>query len=288
MKRLSCALCLSALSLLAQAEPPRIASLSWEPTEHLLALGITPLAVADAADYRSWVVRPRLPAQSAELGSRTEPNLEALAELKPELILITPLLEDIRPNLERIAPVISYGDFTQKQDNLALQRQNFLDLGQRLGLRAQAQHRLAQMDADVATLRAQLDRHFAGQPPKVTVIRFASATQAYLFGPNSLPEHALTLLGLKPALQVPTSRWGSLQTPITALAGVGDGAVIYIEPFAQQSRLFSSTLWQAMPFVRNKRLVSMPPTWTHGGVLSVQYLAEAITGALLKLPPRKP
>jgi iron complex transport system substrate-binding protein len=130
MKHGTMLLCLPLLCWLPLAEPaePRIAALSWEPAEHLLQLGITPLTVADAADYRDWVVHPTLPAEVVNAGSRTEPNLERLAQLHPELILITPLLEDMRQPLERIAPVLSYGDFTQPRDNLQLQRDNYLRL----------------------------------------------------------------------------------------------------------------------------------------------------------------
>ncbi|MFK4075376.1 ABC transporter substrate-binding protein [Ectopseudomonas khazarica] len=286
MKRRTLLLCLPLLacSPLALSGEPRIAALSWEPAEHLLQLGITPLTVADAPDYRDWVVRPTLPADVVNAGSRTEPNLERLAQLRPELILITPLLEDIRAPLERIAPVLSYGDFTQKQDNLELQRSNYLDLAARLQRSDLANRRLRQMQQRIDALRQQLLVHFAGELPKVTLIRFASATQVYIFGPNSLPQHAMTLLGLQPAQAVPVSRWGSTQAPVTQLGGIEDGVVIYIEPFAQHERLFTTRLWQAMPFVRQQRLTSMRATWTHGGVFSVQYLAQAISEALLKLP----
>lgn len=96
-----------------QGTEPRIAALSWEVTEHVLQLGITPVAVADAADYRTWVVNPTLPETVPNAGTRGEPNLELLAQLRPDLILITPLLADIRDKLERIAPVAIYENFTQ-------------------------------------------------------------------------------------------------------------------------------------------------------------------------------
>lgn len=120
MTRHQILVCLTLYCWLAQSDAaePRIAALSWEPAEHLLQLGITPLTVADAPDYRTWVVRPQLPSEVLNTGSRTEPNLEQLAQLRPELILITPLLEDMRAPLERIAPVLSYGDYSQHQDNL--------------------------------------------------------------------------------------------------------------------------------------------------------------------------
>ena len=121
MKHGTMLLCLPLLCWLPLAEPaePRIAALSWEPAEHLLQLGITPLTVADAADYRDWVVHPTLPAEVVNVGSRTEPNLERLAQLHPELILITPLLDrklgEISP-IERASMWIGVYEFMHCMD----------------------------------------------------------------------------------------------------------------------------------------------------------------------------
>ncbi|MCU1719236.1 iron-siderophore ABC transporter substrate-binding protein [Pseudomonas sp. 5P_3.1_Bac2] len=270
---------------MALAEPPkRIVSLSWEMTEHLLQLGVLPQAVADAQVYRDWVVHPTLPLSVPNLGTRTEPNLELMAQLQPELILITPLLEDIRPKLERIATVLSYQDFTQEQDNQQLQRRNLLSLAAEVGAQNKALSELARMDQHLEQLRQQLYTHFNGQPPKVAVVRFDSPTVFYAMGPNSMPQHALSRLGLSPALEVAVSRWGALQKPVTDLGQIDDGVVLYIEPFAQHERLFSTALWQGMGFVKRGHVAAMRSVWTHGGIFCIEQLAEAISAALLTLP----
>jgi len=171
----------------AQAAEPRIAALSWEPVEHLLKLGVEPVAVADADDYRAWVVRPKLPTSAIDVGTRTEPNLELLAQLNLDLILITPLLEDLRPKLERIAPVVSFGDFTQERDNLVMQRDNYLELAHLLGRTARAQAQLTAMEAHIAEMRGRLLAHFGGELPALSVVRFTSPTTVLVFGPNSMP-----------------------------------------------------------------------------------------------------
>lgn len=266
-------------------EAPRIAALSWEPIEHLLMLGIEPVAVADADDYRAWVVRPTLPESVVEVGTRTEPNLELLAQLDLDLIVITPLLEDLRDKLERIAPVVSYGDFTQERDNYAMQRENYLALAERVGRLDRARATLAAMDARLGELRDRLHAHFGESLPAVTVVRFSTPTAVLVYGPNSMPRHALELLGLESAYDTPVSRWGNLQLPVTVLSEIDRGVVVHIEPFPGGERLFDSRLWQGMPFVRAGRFAGMRSTWTHGGVFCVLFLAEAITEALLEIPP---
>ncbi|WP_417792105.1 iron-siderophore ABC transporter substrate-binding protein [Stutzerimonas xanthomarina] len=290
MKRLPRLIALLGLLLLIgsrshASEAPRVAALSWEPVEHLLMLGIEPVAVADADDYRAWVVRPTLPDAVTRVGTRTEPNLELLAQLDLDLIVITPLLEDLRDKLERIAPVVAYGDFTQARDNYLMQRENYLALAKRIGRLDRARKTLAAMDARLNALRQQLHAHFGETLPAVSVVRFSTPTAVLVYGPNSMPAHALSLLGLDSAYATPVSRWGNLQLPVTVLSEIDEGVVLHIEPFAAGERLFRSRLWQGMPFVRAGRFAGMRPAWTHGGVFCVQFLAEAITEALLTIPP---
>lgn len=267
------------------SEAPRIAALSWEPVEHLLMLGIEPVAVADADDYRAWVVRPTLPSSVTRIGTRTEPNLELLAQLDLDLIVITPLLEDLRDQLEHIAPVVAYGDFTQARDNYVMQRKNYLALAERVDRIDRARQTLTAMDTRINGLRQQLHAHFGEALPAVSVVRFSTPTAVLVYGPNSMPLHALRLLGLSNAYDTPVSRWGNLQLPVTVLSEIEGGVVLHIEPFAAGERLFGSQLWQGMPFVRAKRFAGMRAAWTHGGVFCMQFLAEAITEALLTIPP---
>lgn len=275
----------AALTFTASADEARVVALSWESAEHLLKLDVTPLGVADAGDYRAWVVRPNLPEAVLDVGSRTEPNLELLAGLRPGLIVIPPMLEDMRKTLERIAPVLSYRSFTRDADNYALQRDSYLALARHLGREALAHERLAEMEAHIEALRQQLFAHFSGRPPKVTVIRFSSPTVVYINGQNSMVQRAMDLLQLEPAFPQPASDWGITQTSVTTLGAIRDGVVLHIEPFAQQDAIFGTPLWQAMPFVKAGRFGSLPSTWTYGGVFSVEYLAESIAKALLKIPP---
>ncbi len=279
-------LALASTAVLAASPPagsPRVVALSWEATEHLLELGITPIAAADAGDYRTWYVNPPLPAEVPNVGSRTEPNLELLVRMKPELIIISPLLEDMRDRIERIAPVMSHDSFSQERDNLELQRQGYLTLARRLGREAQAQARLRLMDERIADMRGQIAARFGTALPSVTVVRFSSPTVVFFNGPNSMPQHALDLLGLAPAHRVPPSAWGITQASITALGQVRQGVVLHIEPFTQQDKLFGTPLWQAMPFVKARRFAALPSIWTYGGVFSIERLAGSITQALLRL-----
>lgn len=273
------ALLLCLLPGLARAEP-RVVALSWEATEHLLKLDITPVAVADADRYRAQVARPPLPARVPSAGSRRAPNLEQLAAFKPDLIVIGEPLEGMRAQLARIAPVTAYGSLSQEHDSYLVARDDYLALAQRFGREDHALRELAAMQVQVDELHRQLVEHFRGHLPKVVVIRFTSPDTVRVDGGDSMIDHALQQLHLQPAYPQPREA----VVPVQALASIEEGVVLYIEPFAGQAQLFATREWRAMPFVRADRFAAMPDTWAHGGVFSIQYLAEAIAKALLSLP----
>jgi iron complex transport system substrate-binding protein len=95
------AVCLLLVSVLAQAgtsehehgdpelamTPKRVVTLDWAATEALLLLGVTPVGVADRDGYPIWVREPALPPGSYDVGARRAPSLEAIAELKADLIV---------------------------------------------------------------------------------------------------------------------------------------------------------------------------------------------------------
>nr|MBF0685547.1 iron-siderophore ABC transporter substrate-binding protein [Pseudomonas sp.] len=270
------------------APPRRIIALTWEAAEQVLELGIAPLAVADADDYREWVVRPNLPASTLSAGTRLEPNLELLIELKPDLILISPVLADMQVQLARIAPVLQFDAYRHDHDNAAVARQIFIELGRLLDRESQARQRLQHIEQRFTQLRTRLTEHFGTPLPEVEVVRFASPAIVFVYGANAMPIHALRRLGFTATEQQASSRWGVSQKHTIELASMQESIVLYQEPFEQAEQLFDTPLWQAMPFIRQGRFAAMRPTWSYGGAASLQYLAEAITEALLSLSPTAP
>ena len=84
--------------------PQRVIALNWAATEALLLLGVTPVGVADRDGYSVWVKEPELPEGVANIGTRVAPSLEAIAELKPDLIVTSSEMAPAANLLERIAP----------------------------------------------------------------------------------------------------------------------------------------------------------------------------------------
>lgn len=263
------------------APPQRIVSLNWALAEQLVELGVEPVGVADTGGYAQWVARPPLPAGVADVGRRDEPNIEAIATLDPDAILIADEQIAFASRLEEIAPVVHFDTFSESHDNPAVARDIYLRLASMLDRTELAEARLRELDARLGALRARIGEAFDGNPPKVTIVRFLDAKRVVIYGRNSMPEAAMNALGLASGYETPNSRWGLVFKPVTELGSIDEGFVMHIEPFAEADRLFSTPLWRAMPFVAENRFHTLPTLWTYGGIHSVGFIAEEIAGKLL-------
>ena len=263
--------------------PKRVAVLNWGVAEQVIELGITPVAMSDVKGYQQWVVKPAVPEGVIDIGTRAEPNFELLAELKPDVIFIASPQKDLQKRLEKIAPVLYYQTFSEDHNNAQAAITNFLRIGHVLDKEKLAQEKLVQMKQKIQQLKEQLDAAYPNGKPKVTAFRFASTTSVYLYGNNSIPQYALKELGFQNAMLQPTTQWGVTQKRLTDLKNIGNGIALYFLPFPQQSQLNRSVIWNAMPFVRDKKVASVSSTWSYGGAISIQYNAEALASSLLKL-----
>ncbi len=268
-----------------KSTPVRVASLNWTLTEQLLELDVVPLAMTDQAGYKVWVRQPALPAGIEELGSRSEPNLERLRELAPDLILINEVHSSLLPRLKQIAPVLYFKTFSAEHSNPETAIRVYRQLARLFDKQALAEQRLQEMSEAFRNLSQQLQTAYSGELPRVTTVRFSNPSSVYIYGDNSMSQYALEQLGITAALPQPNSQWGLVQKRVLDLSKIQQGAVLYFEPFAQWPRLESSRLWQAMPFVRKGQIQAVPSTWTYGGAMSLKYLAEALTGSLLAIAP---
>ncbi|MFT7185941.1 MAG: ABC-type Fe3+-hydroxamate transport system substrate-binding protein [Pseudohongiellaceae bacterium] len=260
--------------------PKRVAVLAWELAEQVIELGILPIAMPEVEQYHKWVVKPSLPATVEDLGSRDEPNLEKLMQLKPDLILIGYPQSDIKNQLEKIAPVLYFNSYSKAHNNVEAVIWGFKELAKLFGKQELAVKKLDDMNARIKFLGAELQQAFGVPLPKVTTLRFANTTSVYLFGDNSISQYVLKQMGFAPALPQENSQWGVTQTRLRELRKVGEGVVLYFKPFEQEEKLQNSPLWNAMPFVKVNHINSVASTWTYGGAMSIGYVAESLANSL--------
>ncbi|MFV0574005.1 MAG: ABC transporter substrate-binding protein [Vibrio sp.] len=261
--------------------PQRIVALNWDLAEQLLELDVTPVGVPNIKDYSTWVVKPAIPESVADLGTRAEPNLQKLAELKPDLILAASPQKDLIPRLQEIAPVLYYESYEGEKDSAEEVITNFKQIAQVVDKSELAEQKLAGMEERFSELNKQLTEKFGDKLPNVLAMRFANQTSVFVYTENSTTNYVLNKLGLTPAMPFPPAHWGIKQIRLTDLQAVKDGYVVYFGPFDQQAAMEKSMLWKAMPFVRNGKVNEADSVWNYGGAMSMKYIGESITKSLL-------
>ena len=272
---LFCALPLRA----ATPNPGRIIALEWLPTELLIALGVTPWGVADLHNYNIWVGEPKLPADVIDVGLRTEPNLELMAQMQPSLILCSNGYGPPKEKLTRIAPIMGFDLHSGDGKPFTAARASLRQLAARLGLSERAEQHLREVDDQLAAARERL-APYAGRT--LLLMSLLDSRHAITFGKNSLFLEVMTLLGLKNGWQGETNFWGSAVIGIEQLAQAGEVDVICFDHDndVEMQQLTRSPLWQAMPFVRTGRFQRVPAVWYYGATLSALHFVRVLERAL--------
>lgn len=172
--------------------PQRVVALQWDILENLVGLGIRPVGAADIAPWSEWVREPALPEGIVNVGTRAEPNLERIAELKPDLILIGPTQEDLLAQLNGIAPVLLFENYRAEsvEGEAETAIAQFRELAKLFRAEDRAESEIARIESGLAELGEKVKNAF-GTSPQVQVIRFSSLTTLFLYTPNSICDYAL-------------------------------------------------------------------------------------------------
>ncbi|MBE0404185.1 ABC transporter substrate-binding protein [Halomonas citrativorans] len=255
----------------------QFATVDWTIAETLVAIDAPISGVAQQKDYYDWVGEPQLPASATDLGLRTQPNFELLAQLAPEQILISPMFAALTPRLERIAPVTSIPLYSPGADTW----QEMQALTRQLGELTKRKPQAEQLIANTQVLMESL-REARPDTAPLLLVQFMDARHVRIFGDNSLYNAVLGELGLKNAWEQPTNAWGFTLTGIEVLAHYSEATLVIIDPLpiGVEEALAESGLWQQIPIVQSGNLLRLPPVWSFGALPSAQRFARVLTAGL--------
>lgn len=258
--------------------PQRIVALNWAMTETLLGLGVTPIAVAEPEGYRTWANHPPLPEGVLDVGNRREPNLEAISEARPDLILVSGDLQSMLPAFEAIAPTAVYTLFKPDQDAAKRAAEVTREIAEGLGRPEAGEALLADVDQQLAADAHRLrEAGYADQP--VLLMSFLDERSLRVHAPNALLSSALEDLGLRNAWDGDSNFWGFATIDLTQLGRFPDAHFLIIQPTPPglQQALENNPLWQALKPVQAGRVTELPPVWTFGSVLTRARMGDVLT-----------
>jgi ABC-type Fe3+-hydroxamate transport system substrate-binding protein len=262
------------------ASPERIVALDWPSAQNLLALGVDPMALPERALYAELVVEPALSPTTLDLGLRSEPNLELVLQLAPDLVLMGDDLTSLRERIEAAAPVAMFSaDGFDGTDPVLTGATALQGLAQRLG-RVDAYRLFRQcFDRELEEARKRL-RHYDGRP--VFIATVIDGRRLLLFGRNSLFQSVLDRFGIVNAWTGFTSAYG--HTTVTAdrlaqqkdarLLCVGDSSTLALE------KLLASPVVASLPFIKSGLVARIPDVLFYGGLPSANRFARLASMAL--------
>lgn len=261
--------------------PKKVVALDWALTETVLSLGVELEGIADAKGYQQWVVKPELKSNVTDVGSRREPNLELLTELKPDVILISEHMAAAYHQLNKIAPVLVYSIYSKKKQPLESAANITLSLGKLFDKEQRAQQVIAEtnkrLNENGEKVRA------AGNSEKPLIFaRFINDKTLRIHSQGSLAQATVRTMGLKNDWQKQTNLWGFSTTGTERLAEHQKANIMIFGPLQEEERkqLTQSPLWQAMEFTRTDSVYELPSIWTFGGLIAAQRFSDHITELL--------
>jgi iron complex transport system substrate-binding protein len=261
-------------------EPTRVVALGWGDAETALALGVQPVGASDWLGFGGEGVGPWAEGrydEAPEIIETLEPSYEAIAALRPDVILDTksPATQERFDKLGAIAPTISQpagvGPYlTSWQDQLAL-------VGQALGRSEEAA--AVQDDVDQQfTAAGEANPAFAGT--EVAVAAYTSeGFGAYVRGDARVDFMEQLGFTNKPAIQDLATESFFVPVSEEQLPLLDAGLTVAFPIFVDAGEITGNPLWQAIPSVQAGHAVvlddqDLANAFSSGSPLGIRYALE--------------
>jgi iron complex transport system substrate-binding protein len=270
----------------------RVAVLEWQQTEDLLTLCVNPVAVADVKGFSTWVSAEELPEGATDVGTRGEPNLEALFATNPDLIVVeayTAKDEILKQLAKYDVPVLATKGADAK-DPIGNMKATFELIARATGREERAGAVVTEFDAKLAEAKEAVADTDAAGTEFVYFDGWIDGANVAIrpFGQGSLMGELGEELGLKNAWTGKVDpAYGLGQTDIEGMTKVGDATFFYtgtVDPAGDvNAELAKNNVWKSIPAVADGRAYAFPEgIWTFGGPQSAGQVLDAYVGLLTK------
>lgn len=261
----------------------KVVTLEWSVTEYAVALGVNPVGVADPKGYAEWDTAVPLQNDPKDVGIRTEPSVDAIAALEPDLILadMSSIPDTQMATIEKIAPVAVFNSATT--DGLIdLLKENQKKVGTLTGKEAEAEKLAEDYDATVEECKRKVaDANKEGIPVVYTFpTKTANTIDFRMHGPGSGPGVVAKDVGLSHAWSDSGDKgYGISNSDVEGLTSLSEDAHVfyYAEKGGEDpiAALNSNGIWKGLGFVKNKRVHKISESvWLYGGTKSLEQMAQ--------------
>jgi len=268
----------------------RVAVLEWQQTEDVLTLCVDPVAVADAEGFTRWDTAETLSAGATDVGTRGEPNMEALFATNPDLVIV----EAYTPDDELIGQLAAYGvpvlatKGADAANPIGQMKDTFTLIAEATGRQERAQVVLDEFTASLASAKAAVGDSTSATEKFVYFDGWVQGGNVSIrpFGQGSMMGELGEELGMTNAWTGEVDpAYGLGQTDIEGMTAVGDATLFYTgteDPDSDvMAELAKNDIWKALPAVVEGNTHAFPPgIWTFGGPRSAQQVLDAYVAQL--------
>lgn len=268
----------------------RVAVLEWQQTEDLLTLCVNPVAAADVKGYNTWVSAEELPAGTTDVGTRGEPNLEALFATNPDLIVVEAYTaqDDILKQLAKYDVPVLATKGADAKDPIGNMKDTFQLIAEATGREERADEVVAEFDDQLAEAKETIADSDAAGTEFVYFDGWIDGANVAIrpFGQGSLVGELGEEIGLKNAWTGEVDpAYGLGQTDIEGMTTVGDATFFYtgtVDPAGDvNAELAKNKVWKSIPAVAEGRAHAFPEgIWTFGGPKSSGQVIDAYVAQL--------
>nr|WP_246174229.1 iron-siderophore ABC transporter substrate-binding protein [Paraburkholderia hayleyella] len=286
------------------SRPRRIVVLEFMFAEALAALDLTPVGMVDVAYYPSWIGYDNARLHTVpDVGTRQEPSLEAIAALKPDLVIGVGFRHaPIFAALDSIAPTVLFQfspdpvrpahqpahDGPAVTTQLDWARQIFRTIACMTGREAEARRVERMLDEGLARDARRLAAAHRQGEPLVLLQELGLPDRYWAYTGNSMAGGVARVLGL-PLWPRQPSREGTRYVTSEDLLRQPQATVLMVSATGPEVALaakLTSPVWRFVPARRAGRVALIERNvWGFGGLMSALRLADTMTDALLALPP---
>lgn len=265
----------------------RIVALEWLFVEHLLALGIQPVGVADIKGYQQYVNIPLSLEETVQnVGTRQEPNLEAIAQLQPDLIVgVRFRHQNILSALESIARTRIFNLYSDEVSQLTRLKESFQEMATLTDHQEKGEKKLQHLETTLSNAREELSQTPISKRPIVLAAFVSDASPIRLFTDESLPMQLLSTMGFENGWEGKPNQFGFSWVNIETLTDIKeDVSFMYVVADQQAAtNIMDHPIWEKLPFVQQNRVYSLgEEVWLGGGILSAEIFINRVLNRLIE------
>lgn len=265
----------------------RVVTTEWQQTEDVLSLGVAPVGAADIAGYKVWDTAEAIPDSVKDVGTRQEPNLDAIFSLNPDLVIVeasseTPLVKQLSGR--GIAVMVAKG--ADGKDPVGKMKQTFQMIATALGKEPEAKNVLDKFDAKLAQGKQKIQDAAPANKGFLYLDAYleGSNISIRIFGKGSFIGDMGVQLGLQNLWTGETDPvYGFAATDIEGLSALNPSRIFYTSAESKDwlTPLDGNQLWQNLAAVKSGSVKAFPSgIWTFGGPKSGEQVIDAFVAAV--------